>query len=147
MNKEIPLNIQIEHNFAMRRIKLLGIAITIGLFVIFILGIFIPESTYEPEYFFLNIVSLIICIVLCAGSLFFRKMMLRTKVKQAGFLNSYFNANIFSFMFVDFGGLFAITTNLFINRDLVFASVGFLISAAFMVINFPSVKDFDEITL
>lgn len=147
MTKEIPVNIQIEHNFAMRRIKLLGIAITLGLLVIFVLGIFIPESTYEPEYFVLNIVSLVICIALCTGSIFFRKMMLRTKVKQAGFMNSYFNANIFSFMLIDFGGLFAITTNLFINRDVIFASVGFAISAAFMIINFPSVKDFDEINL
>lgn len=147
MNKEIPLNIQIEHNFVMRRIRLLGIAITVGLSVIFLLGIFIPESTHDSGFFLLNIVSLVICITFCIGSIFLRKLLLRNKVRQKEFMNSYFNAHIFSFMLVDFGGLFAITTNLFINRDLIFSTISFVISFAFMIINFPSVKDLDIISL
>ncbi len=147
MKKEIPLNIQIEHNFAMRRIKLLGIAITIGIFVIFILGILVPADNNEPGYFALNVISLVICVALCIGSLFLKKILLRKKVRQSGFMNSYFNSHVFSFMLIDFGGLFAITTNLFINRDLIFASVSFVIAVAFMIINFPSVKDLEEIML
>ncbi len=131
---------QIDFIIISRRIKLLGYVIIAGLSLVYIVGMLVSGSNVNPEKSFLNTPITIAGIVLCTGSLYIRKNMLK-KVNKDNFINAYFNAHIAAFILCDMGALLSVTTNLFINADLVMASVGVGIGLLYMWINFPREED------
>jgi len=131
-----------EINFIIisRRIKLLGYVIITGMALVYIVGMLVSQSNIHPEKSFLNTPVTIAGIVLCTGSLYIRKNMLK-KVTKDNFTASYFNAHIAAFVLCDMGALLSITTNLFVNTNLVMASVGVGVGLLYMWINFPRDED------
>ncbi len=71
--------------------------------------------------------------------------MILKKVTLSGILTAYFNAHIIPFAVLDFGALFCITTNLFVNGNILYASIGVVVSVAAMILNFPREEDFEKI--
>lgn len=123
-----------------RKIKVLGIAIMIGLVVIYLLGVFVSGSNINKDLAVLNLVSLCLCSVLSISSVYVRKAFLK-KVTAENFVSKYFTAHIFAFFLCDAGGLFCITTNLFVNQNVIYASFGTLIAILYIYINFPKQED------
>ncbi|MBL8006581.1 MAG: hypothetical protein JNJ56_03560 [Ignavibacteria bacterium] len=145
MQKEPSLVKQIEFVVTVRRIKLLGIAITVGLIVIFLSGLFVAGSNYRENFEIVNLISLLLLVVIFFLTFFLRKHMLK-KVNTGNISVAYFNAHVIPFAVMDFGALFCITTNLFVNGNILYASLGLLISVAGMIINFPNEEYFDKIS-
>lgn len=144
MQKESSLVKQIEFVVTVRRIKLLGIAITVGLIVIFLSGLLVAGSNYRENFEIVNLFSLLLLIVFFFITFFLRKFMLK-KVNTGNISVAYFNAHVIPFAVMDFGALFCITTNLFVNGNILYATFGILISVTGMVINFPNEDYFDKI--
>lgn len=144
MQKESSLVKQIEFVVTVRRIKLLGIAITVGLIVIFLSGLLVAGSNYRENFEIVNLFSLLLLIVIFFITFFLRKFMLK-KVNTGNISVAYFNAHVIPFAVMDFGALFCITTNLFVNGNILYATFGILISVTGMVINFPNEDYFDKI--
>ncbi|MBS1513384.1 MAG: hypothetical protein JSS63_00025, partial [Bacteroidetes bacterium] len=57
------------------------------------------------------------------------------------FISAYFNAHIAAFILCDMGALLSITTNLFVNANIIMASIGVGIGLLYMWINFPRAED------
>lgn len=127
-----------------RKIKVLGMAIMIGLIAIYLLGVFVSGSNINKDLAILNISSLLLCSILCIVSVYVRKAFLK-KVIAENFVSKYFTAHIFAFFLCDAGGLFCITTNLFINQNIIYASFGTLIAILYIYINFPKREDLPAI--
>ena len=62
-------------------------------------------------------------------------------------MKSYFNAHLVPFAMCDLGGLFCITTNLFVNQNIMYATTGLVVSLAFLIINFPKFNDYEKLNL
>lgn len=131
---------QIDFIIVNRRIKLLGYMIITGLTAVYIIGMFVSGSNIHPEKSFLNTPVTIAGIILCTASLYIRKNMLK-KVTKDNFVASYFNAHIAAFVLCDMGALLSVTTNLFINTNLIMASAGVGVGLLYMWINFPRDED------
>lgn len=144
MEKDNPITKEVEFLFVSQRIRLLGIAIIAGMALVFILGIFVSSSNVNKELAYFNLISIILCVLLCFGSFYVKKMLLQ-KAGAKKFIPAYFNAHVLPFAMCDFGGLLCIATNLFINQNLYFASGGFVIAFLYMIVNFPSRKDLELI--
>lgn len=148
----ISTKLQIEFNFVLRRLRILIIAIVLGIVIIFLIGLFSPEhlsssdKNYADSLFPVKIISLVVCIISCLFSYPLKKFLLK-KVKEINFMASYFNSIILPMALCDFGGLFCIVTNSFLIKDSIFSSVGFIISMFYIFLNFPSIKDFKQINL
>lgn len=127
---------QIDFIIISRRIKLLGYVIITGLALVYITGILVSSSNVNPDKAFLNTPITVAGIVLCTGSVYVRKNMLK-KVNKDNFTTSYFNAHIAAFILCDMGALLSVTTNLFVNANLIMASVGVGVGLLYMWINFP----------
>ncbi|HWQ82524.1 MAG TPA: hypothetical protein VN514_09660 [Ignavibacteria bacterium] len=127
---------EIDRMFVIRRTRILGIAILVGVFLVYIFGVFLPTDNTNPEYAYLNHISFVFCAALCTGSLFLKKILIK-KVDDKNFAAQYFNAHVLPFALCDLGGLICITANLFINLNIVYASAGFLFAAVMIVLNFP----------
>jgi len=131
--------------FVSRRIFFLGIAIIIGLVLIFLMGLFItPDSGNEFEIY--GIISVFICVGLCFLSFFLRKSLLK-KINGENYMKVYFNAHVLPFALCDLGGLMAITTNIFINRNVLLALGGLVIAILYILLNFPKTNDIPEMNL
>ena len=144
MESEKPLKTEIEYDFVTRKIRILGIAIMVGLALIFAMGLFVAANNINKELGFLNHISVIICVFLCFGSFYIKKFMLK-KVTKENFIKSYFNAHVVPFALCDFAGLFCITTSLFINFNLIYAAAGLFFSLLYVIANFPQRKDLEII--
>jgi hypothetical protein len=131
---------QIDFIIVSRRIKLLGYVIITGLALVYIIGMIVSANNVHTEKSFLNTPVTIAGIILCTGSLYIRKNMLK-KVNKDNFVAAYFNAHIAAFVLCDMGALLSVTTNLFINANLVMASVGVGVGLLYMWINFPRDED------
>jgi hypothetical protein len=131
----------IDMVFMARRIRMLGIAILLGIILIFGFGLTVAGNYVNEELAAFNLISFIICAGLCIPSFFVRKAMLK-KLDGKNFINKYFNAHIFPFAMCDLGGMFCIATNLFVNSNVIYASAGFFLAVAFMVLNFPRSDDY-----
>lgn len=127
---------QIDFIIVTRRIKLLGYMIITGLALVYVIGILVSSSNVHPDKSFLNTPVTIAGIILCTASLYIRKNMLK-KVNKENFVGAYFNAHISAFVLCDMGALLSITTNLFINVNLIMASVGVGVGMLYMLLNFP----------
>ncbi|MCX7832583.1 MAG: hypothetical protein N2490_00005, partial [Ignavibacteria bacterium] len=128
--KGIPIStkLQVEFNFVSRRLRILTIAIILGIIIIYIIGIFSPEhlNSDNPKsslhnLFPIKIISLVLCIITCVLSFPLKNYLLK-KVKEKNFLATYFNAVILPMALCDFGGLFCIVTNSFLLKDIIFSS-------------------------
>jgi hypothetical protein len=127
-----------------RKIKVLGIAIMVGIFVIYMLGVFVSANNINKDLAVLNLASLIFCSVMCISSVYVRKALMK-KITMQNFQTKYFSAHIVAYAMCDAGGLFCITTNLFVNQNVIYASFGTLITLLYIYINFPKQEDLHNI--
>lgn len=132
---------EVDLVFIARKIRMLGIAILLGIILVYGLGLLVSGSYVNEELAVFNILSFIICCVFCVPSIFLKKMLLKNFGGE-NFRNKYFNAHMIPFALCDMGGLFCIVTNLFVNQNLIYATAGFLVAVFFMVINFPKSDDY-----
>ena len=126
-----------------RQLKILAFAIIISLFVIFGAGIFVSGNNINPELHYLNLITLIGCSFFCVASLFIRRSMMK-KITLENFFTKYFSTQVISYALCEFGGIFCLTTNLFVNQNILFASAGFGITALYVYLNFPKERDFGD---
>ena len=129
-----------------RRIRFLGIAIGTGIILIYSLGLFVSGNYINNELFHYNILSLVLTAVLCFPSFFIKKFLFK-KINSKNFATAYFNAHIVPFALCDLGGLFCITTNLFVNQNIIYATAGLAVALFFLIINFPEFNDYDNLNL
>lgn len=146
MNSEISLVEEVKFTVVSRRIKVLGVAIMIGVFVIYLAGLFVTSSYVNKDLAVLNLISLIACTFLCIISVYIKKAMLK-KINSQNFVNNYFTAHIIPFAIADAGGLFSITTNLFINSNIPYATVSIIVTLVYIFINFPRHDDLSKMKL
>lgn len=132
---------EVDLVFIARKIRMLGIAILIGIFLVYGMGLIVSGSYINEELAMFNILSFIACCVFCVPSVFLKKILLKNFGGE-NFRNKYFNAHMIPFAMCDMGGLFCIVTNLFVNQNLVYATAGFLVAVSFMIINFPKSDDY-----
>lgn len=135
---------QVSFIVVVRRIRTLGIAITVGITAIYLMGLLVISDKVNEEMYILNISSLIILAASIPLIFSIRKLMLN-KVDLSNFQTKFFNAHIIPFAILDFTALFCITTNLFVNPDFLFATIGVMISVAAMILLLPKEEFFDEI--
>lgn len=131
---------EVEVLIVARKIRYLGLVILLGVSLIFVMGLFVSGSNINPSLLYLNIASFVFCLVLCALSIPLKNILMK-KVTPDNFEAKYFNAYVLPYALCDFGGLICITTSLFINQNIVFASAGFLVMAAAVIYNFPKFDD------
>lgn len=130
--------------FVVRRIKTLGVAITIGIIVVYLLGLLVASNNTVENFEIVNIISLILLAAAVPFSIFIKNNFLK-KVDINNFTEKYFNAYIIPFCVIDFAALLCITTNLFVNGNIFYASIGAAIGVAGMLMNFPREDFFDSI--
>ncbi len=123
-----------------RKIRYLGLVILFGVFLIFTMGLFVSSTNINPHLAYLNTATLVFCILLCAFSIPLKNILMK-KVKSEKFEAGYFNAHVLPFALCDLGGLLCITTSLFVNQNIVFATAGFLVMTGAVVYNFPKFDD------
>ena len=140
MDKQTSLKLQIDFLFISKRIKILAIAIIISIIFVFGFGLIVSYTNIRPQMYYLNISSIVVCLVLGALSYPLKKVLLK-KVTLKNFFSTYFNAHIFPLLLCDLGGLFCVSTNLFINQNLYLAVGGILVSSIYIILIFPSTKD------
>ncbi len=145
MENKTPLKLQIDFVFVSKRIKILAIGIIISIIFVFAMGLTVSYANIRPDMYNLNILSIIICLVVGAASLPIKKLMVK-KATPENFLSVYFNAHIIPLLLCDLGGLLCVSTNLFINQNIILAAGGVVISAIYIILIFPYKKDLDKIT-
>lgn len=133
---------QIDFIIVVRRTKILGIAITIGIAFIYLFGLLVADSNYIENFEIVNLISVVLLLFIVPASFFVRSKLLKT-TDLSNFTSKYFNAHIIPFMMLDFGALFCITTNLFVNGNILYASIGIIISVISMIMILPKEEDFD----
>jgi hypothetical protein len=138
-----PKTSEMRFFLMVRQIRIIGIAIILSMTLIFIAGFFVSGSYINKEYEALNLITLILCPLLCAGSYFLKKSML-TKVTMSNFTKMYFNATILPFALCELGGIICITTSLFINQNIPYALTGYAVTMVFLLMNFPRIEDYKE---
>ncbi len=144
MSKDSFMVKQINFVIVVRRIKTLGIAITTGIIAIYLFGIFVANNNVKENFEIINLITLIILMIMVPSTIFIKGLLMR-KINLSNFMNTYFNAHIISFAIMDFAALFCLTTNLFVNGNILYASIGLVISVAGMIVNFPKEEDFEKI--
>ncbi|HMR41699.1 MAG TPA: hypothetical protein PKA90_14870 [Ignavibacteria bacterium] len=135
---------QISFIVVVRRIRTLGIAITVGIAAIYLMGLLVISDKINEGMYILNLSSIIILAASIPLISLIRKMLLK-KVNLSNFQTSYFNAHIIPFAILDFTALFCITTNLFVNPNFLFATIGVVISVAAMILLLPKEEFFEVI--
>ncbi|MBI5402964.1 MAG: hypothetical protein HY959_06160 [Ignavibacteriae bacterium] len=143
-NNKSELVKEVDIVFMARKIRILGIAILLGIVLIYGFGLTVLGNYVNQELAAFNLISFIICAVLCIPSVFIKKMLMKD-LNGKNFMNKYFNAHIIPFAMCDLGGLFCIATNLFVNSNIIYASAGFLLAAAMIILNFPRSDDYNRV--
>lgn len=144
MSKDPSMVRQIEFIVVVRRIRLLGIAITIGLIVIYLSGMLVTQYNRRENFEMVNLLSLFLLLLSLLFSYVLRKQLLR-KVNLSNIADKFFNAYVIPLAVLDFGALFCLTTNLFVNGNILYATIGVIISVAGMIFSFPSEEYFDKL--
>lgn len=144
MNDSMKLVDEVRFLILTRKIKIIGGAIAGGLVMIFLAGLFVAENNIDKDLALLNLTSVILCPILCITSVYIRKARLK-KVNRENFNQLYTGVYIVAFAMCDLGGIFCITTNLFINYNLIYAIFGLLVSVLYILINFPKTGDLNNI--
>lgn len=135
---------QIDFIIVVRRIKTLGIIILISMIVIYFFGLIVARSNRIANFDNVNLISLLLLLIFIPSAFIVKKTILK-KTDLSNFMSAYFNAHVIPFAIIDFGALFCITTNLFVNEKILFASLAIIISAAAMILIFPKEEDFYKI--
>jgi hypothetical protein len=129
-----------------RRTRFLGIAILIGVFLVFFMGLFVASANINKDYEILNHITFVFCLITCTFSVFLKRNMF-SKINAENYMSQYFNAHVLPFGLCDLGGLICITTSLFINVNFIYAIAGFTITAVAMTLNFPGAEDYKKLNL
>lgn len=140
MDNGISLVDEMRHTVIARKIKLIGFAIIFGLVIIYSTGMLVASNNVNRDLAMLNLVSVIVCPILCILSVYLRKARLKS-VTRENFNNTYVGIHIVSFALCDMGALFCIVTNLFINYNFIYATFGLLVSLLYIWLNFPKDSD------
>ena len=127
-----------------RKIKVIGFAIIIGLMVIYGAGMFVASNNVNKDMAMLNLISVIAAPVLCIASVYLRKSRMKG-ITNENFKERFPGVYILAFAMCDLGGLFCITTNLFVNYNFIYATFGLLVSILYIWINFPKANDLEMI--
>ena len=138
-----PKTSEMRFFLMVRQMRIIGIAIILTMTLILIAGIFVSGSNINKDYALYNLVTLIICPILCGGSFFLRKSM-PGKVTMKNFTKSYFNSIVLPFAMCELGGILCITTSLFINQNIPYALTGYAVTMIFLLMNFPRIEDYKE---
>jgi len=146
MEKNGTLVKKIDILLIARRIRFLGIAIVVGIVLIYALGLFVSSNYINKELSSFNLLSLVIVSVCCFPSFFIKKFLFK-KINSKNFATAYFNAHLVPFGLCDLGGLFCVTTNLFVNQNIIYATTGLIVAVTFLIINFPGFNDYDSLNL
>ncbi|MEO6694230.1 MAG: hypothetical protein ABIY50_08180 [Ignavibacteria bacterium] len=144
MSKDLMMVKQIDFIIAVRRIKVLGIAILVGVIAIYVFGLFVAGNNFIENFEIINLATLLFLVFMIALGIFIKNMIMK-KVTLSGILTTYFNAHIIPFAIIDFGALFCITTNLFVNGNILYATIGMAMSVAAIIMIFPREEDFEII--
>jgi hypothetical protein len=132
---------EVDLVFMARRIRILGIAILLGVVLVYGMGLLVSSNYINEELSAFNILSFIICCLFCFPSFFLKRMLLKN-LNDKNFLNKYFNAHMLAFALCDMGGMFCVATNLFVNQNLIYATAGFLVALVSIILNFPRSDDY-----
>jgi len=131
---------EIELLIVARKIRYLGLVILLGVSLIFVMGLVVSSSNINPSLYYLNVASLVFCLVLCGFSVPLKNVLMK-KVTLNNFEAKYFNAYVLPYALCDFGGLICITTSLFVNQNIIFAAAGYFSMTAAVIYNFPKFDD------
>ena len=131
---------EVELLIVARKIRYLGLVILLGVSLIFVMGLVVSATNINPQLYYLNVVSLIFCLVLCGFSVPLKNILIK-KVTLDNFEAKYFNAYVLPYALCDFGGLICITTSLFVNQNIIFAAFGYFSMTAAVIYNFPKFDD------
>lgn len=142
MSKDSLMVKQVSFVIVVRRIKILGIAITVGIIAIYGMGLLVVNNNVKENFEIVNLLTLILLILTVPFILFLKKLLLK-KVNMSNFQNTLFNAHVIPFAVLDFAALFCITTNLFVNGNVLYASIAVIISVAGMIMIFPKEEYFE----
>jgi hypothetical protein len=142
MSKDSLMVKQVSFVIVVRRIKILGIAITVGMIAIYGMGLLVVNNNIKENFEIVNLLTLILLILSVPFILFLKKLLLK-KVNMSNFQNTLFNAHVIPFAVLDFAALFCITTNLFVNGNILYASIAVIISVAGMIMIFPKEEYFE----
>lgn len=142
MAKDSLMAKQIEFIVVSRRVRLLGITISVGIFVIYIAGLLVADSNVKENFEIVNLSTLLLLFLIFFIAFFLKKTMLK-KVNLSNFSNTYFNAHVIPYAILDFGALFCLTTNLFVNGNILYATIALIISLLGMTMNFPNEEYFE----
>ena len=137
---------QIEMVIISRRIRVLGIMITVGIILITTMGLLVSASYKNPASSNLNYISLVIGMILILASNPY-KVAVKKKITADNFEKMFFKAHVIAFALCDFGALFIITTNLFVNENVMIALFGAVVGVTNMFLLFPRESDAEEIKL
>lgn len=144
MTKDSLMVKQVNFVFVVRRIRTLGIAITVGIIAIYLFGLFVAKSNVKENFEAVNLGTLIFLVASVPLSILIRNLLFK-KTDLDNFSDKYFNAHVIPFAILDFASLFCITTNLFVNGNILYATIAALISVAGMIIIFPKEEDFEKL--
>mgnify|MGYP003447843420 FL=1 len=144
MAKDSLMAKQIEFIVVSRRIRLLGITISVGIFVIYLAGLFVANTNVKENFEIVNISTLFLLVLIFFITFALKKAMLK-KVNLSNFSNTYFNAHVIPYAVLDFGALFCLTTNLFVNGNILYATIALIISLLGMFMNFPNEDYFENL--
>jgi hypothetical protein len=137
---------EVDLLFISKKVRIIGIAIIVGLTLVFFMGLLVSVNYVNKDFEVFNLISFILCVLICLPTFFIRKAILK-QINEKNFTSKYFNAHIIAFALCDAGGLFCITTNLFVNQNIVYASAGFAVAILYMLINFPRVDDYKKFNI
>lgn len=137
---------QINFIIVVRRIKILAIAITVGIAAIYFFGLLVADKNFKENFEMVNLLTLVFLAISVPVTLIIRKLLLKN-VTVNNFADKYFSAHVLIFAILDFAALFCLTTNLFVNGNLLYATLGFVISVTGMFLNFPKEEDFEKLSL
>jgi len=118
----------------------------LGLVIIYLMGLTVASDNVNKDLAILNLVSLIVCSGFCILSVYVKKKFLRS-VNKENFKSKYFSSYIIAYAMCDGSGLFCIVTNLFINYNFLYATVGLIISVLYLFINLPKPDEFENLKL
>ena len=144
MAKDFLMVKHIEFIVVVRRTKTLCIAVLVGIIAIYACGLFVFNYNMKENFEIVNLISLIFLVMLVPFTFFLRYILFK-KVNLSNFMNNYFNAHVIPLAILDFGALFCITTNLFVNGNFLYASIGLGVSLLGMFMLFPKEEDFEKI--
>jgi hypothetical protein len=142
--KDNLMVLQVRFIYLVRKIRTLGIGITVACMVIYMFGLFVAGSNYREGFEIVNIISLLALIAMMPITIYIKKWLMK-KVNLQNFQTTYFNAHIIPFSILDFFALFCLSTNLLVNGNVVYATIAACVTLAGMILLFPKEEDFEKI--